>query len=106
MGLLDYCEGSLTFLPPICLHCPYEVSFNSCRGDIASFDEKDTTIVVRTLLDNRVEQTLKGLCLRHNGTSVSAATTCLDRLSATMERVGDCALMLYKLGMRGLWRGS
>ncbi|CAL8095468.1 unnamed protein product [Prunus armeniaca] len=74
---------------------------------IASFNEKGTTIVVRTLLDDRVEHALKELCLRHNGTSagtnIPVAATCLDGLLTAMERVGDGALMLYRLGMRAFF---
>ncbi|KAI5347715.1 hypothetical protein L3X38_000602 [Prunus dulcis] len=60
--------------------------------------------VVRTLLDDRFEEALKGLCLKHNGTGarrgVPAGATCLDRLSAALERVGDDALILYRLGLK------
>ncbi|KAH0991282.1 hypothetical protein GBA52_002765 [Prunus armeniaca] len=73
---------------------------------IASFNEKGTTIVVRTLLDDRVEQALKELCLRHNGTSAGTnlpvAATCLDGLLTAMERVGDGALMLMVI-CRNAW---
>ncbi|KAI5352886.1 hypothetical protein L3X38_005778 [Prunus dulcis] len=72
--------------------------------------QKDTIVVVRTLLDDRVEQVLKGLCLRHNGTGagtgIPAAATCLDGLLIAMERVGDCAFMLYRLGMRACFGES
>ncbi|PQQ06016.1 transcription factor MYB28 [Prunus yedoensis var. nudiflora] len=71
---------------------------------IASFDENDIATAVRTSLDDRFKEAMKVLCLRHNGTGagrgVPAVATCLDRLPVALERVGDGALMLYKLGMR------
>ncbi|CAL8167526.1 unnamed protein product [Prunus armeniaca] len=77
---------------------------------IASFDKNDTTTIIRTSL----KEVLKWSFLRHNGTStgigagtsVPAYGTCLDELPAALERVGDGALMLYRVGMRDLWRGS
>ncbi|CAL2225501.1 unnamed protein product [Prunus armeniaca] len=67
---------------------------------IASFDEKDIAAAVRTLLDDRVEQVLKRLCLKHSGTCVPTTATCLDGLPTAPKRVGNGALMLYRLGMR------
>ncbi|CAL8159630.1 unnamed protein product [Prunus armeniaca] len=67
---------------------------------IASFDEKDTTTAVRTLLDDRVEHTLKRLCLKHSGTCVSTAAACLDGLPTALKRVGNGAFLLYRLGMK------
>ncbi|PQM42427.1 transcription factor MYB28 [Prunus yedoensis var. nudiflora] len=77
---------------------------------IESFDENDTATAVRTLLDDRFEQTLKGLCYRHSGTcarpSVPTAATHLDGLPVALERVRDGALMLDKLRMRCLCHQS
>ncbi|KAL6286853.1 hypothetical protein ACE6H2_011243 [Prunus campanulata] len=58
---------------------------------IESFDENDTATVVRTFLNDRFEQALKGLCYRHSGTciepSVPTAATCLDGLPVAQKEL-------------------
>ncbi|KAI5339623.1 hypothetical protein L3X38_018895 [Prunus dulcis] len=77
---------------------------------IESFDENDTATAIMTLLDDRFEHALKGLCYRHSGTgagpSVPATATCLDGLSVALERVGNGALMLDRLRMRACFGES
>ncbi|KAI5333759.1 hypothetical protein L3X38_023891 [Prunus dulcis] len=73
---------------------------------IASFDEKDTSAAVKTLLGDKLEQVLKGLCLKHSGPGVPAAVACLDGLPCGFEIVGNGALILYMLGMKACFGKS